>query len=80
MVLFKNLGVIFLFKYIRFRVKNETSVFSYAYLYIISPSHDIYNRHILYLMKWFLFEYSFHEIHISDYCRQCEAARSSCTS
>ena len=45
MVLFKNLGVIFVCKYSRFRVKYETSVFSYAYLYNISPSHDIYIRH-----------------------------------
>ena len=29
---------------------------------------------ILYLMKGFLFVYSFHEIQIFDYCRQCEAA------
>ena len=32
-------------------------------------------KNILYLKERLLSEYSFDEVHISDYCRQCEAAQ-----
>ena len=75
MALYKNLGVICLCKYSRCRVKYETSVFHMLICIILAlVMIFIFVINILYLMKGFLFVYSFHEIQIFDYCRQCEAA------
>ena len=42
---------------------------------VSTVGYGLSTKNILYLKERLLSEYSFDEVHISDYCRQCEAAQ-----